>query len=132
MASNETVPAEKFINPMRGLYSTYSITVEDFKKQHPLLLDKYELKTVSDTSRFEVYSLFNEDGDGELMRDKFQTWICDHRLEADTSIRSALKNKNLAFCNWFRDSEKFESPDELILYFVGKITGKHVIKLDKT
>ena len=55
-----------------------------------------------------------------------QTWICDHRLEVTNCVRIALDNRKQSFSNWFCDSEQYSSPDELLLYCLGKQNNLHV------
>ena len=55
-----------------------------------------------------------------------QTWICDNRLEITNCICIALNNRKQAFCDWFHDSEQYTSPDELLLYCLGKQNRLHV------
>ena len=78
------------------------------------------------TSSIKLYAEFSKDGDGELARELVQTWICDNQLEITNCIRIALDNCKQAFCNWFRDSEQYTSPDELLLYCLGKQNRLHV------
>ena len=51
-----------------------------------------------------------------MARELVQTSICDNRLEITNCIRIALNNRKQAFCDWFRDSEQYTSPDELLFY----------------
>ena len=55
-----------------------------------------------------------------------QTWICDNRLEVTNCIRPALKNRKESFCSWFCASKVHPSPDELLLYCLGKQNNLHV------
>ena len=117
---------DQFIRPIRCLYSDYVTTVSKFKEDHGDLLDNYELEDLGDDVGFKLYFEFSKDNDGKLAREMVQTWICDNRLEVTNCIRIALDNCNLSFCNWFRDSEKYSSPDELLLYCLGKQNNLHV------
>ena len=127
MASNEEErEIEKFIRPIRCLYSDYAMTIDKFKDEHGVLLNNYELEDLGDDVEYKLYAEFSKDGDGELARELVQTWICDNRLEVTNCIRIALDNRKQAFCNWFRDSEQYTSPDELFLYCLGKQNRLHV------
>ena len=41
-------------------------------------------------------------------------------------IRIALNNRKESFCEWFCASENHSSPDELLVYCLGKQTNRHV------
>ena len=127
MASfDEEREVDQFIRPIRCLYNDYSTTVSKFKEDHSDLLENYDLEDLGNDVRFKLYSEFSKDNDGELARELVQTWICDNRLEVTYCVRIALENRNQSFCNWFHDSEKYSSPDELLLYCLGKQNNLHV------
>ena len=127
MASNEEErEIEKFIRPIWCLYSDYVMTIDKFKDEHGVLLNNYELEDLGDDAEYKLYAEFSKDGDGELARELVQTWICDNRLEITNCIRIALNNRKQAFCDWFRYSEQYTSPDELLLYCLGKQNRLHV------
>ena len=125
MASNEEDrEVEKFIRPIRNLYTDYAITLNQFKEDNGVLLVNYDLEDLGIDSEYKLYAEFSEENDGELAKELVQTWICDNRLEVSNCIRIALENHKQPFCNWYRDSEKYTSPDELLLYCLGKQTNK--------
>ena len=126
MVANETVFVDPFIKPIRGLYANYITTLERFKKEHSLLLVNYDIILKDDSKDFVIYAEFGEGEDGELVKEKFQTWVAENHLEIHSCIRIALNTKKTSFCEWFRDSEKFKEPDELVLYCLGKMMNKHV------
>ena len=127
MVSNEEDrEIDKFISPIRCLYSDYATTVDKFKEENGDLLVNYELEDLGDDAGYKLYSEFSKENDGELARELVQTWICDHHLEVTNCVRIALDNRNQSFCNWFRDSEQYSSPDELLLYCLGKQNNLHV------
>ena len=127
MASNEEDrEIDKFISPIRCLYSDYATTVDKFKEENGVLLVNYELEDLGDDAGYKLYSEFSKENDGELACELVQTWICDHRLEVTNCVRIALDNRKQSFCNWFRDSEQYSSPDELLLYCLGKQNNLHV------
>ena len=125
-AAEEDREIEKFIRPIRNLYSDYAVTMDQFKKDNGVLLTNYDLEDLGDDKGYKLYAEFSEENDGELAKELVQTWICDNRLEVNNCIRIALENRKQPFCNWYRDSEKYTSPDELLLYCLGKQTNKHV------
>ena len=127
MASNEEDrEIDKFISPIRCLYSDYATTVDKFKEENGTLLVNYELEDLGDNAGYKLYSEFSRENDGELARELVQTWICDHCLEVTNCVRIALDNRKQSFCNWFRDSEQYSSPDELLLYCLGKQNNLNV------
>ena len=127
MASiNEEGVIEKFIKPTRCLYSEYSITIDKFKEENGLLLANHDLEDLGEDLSFKLYGEFTEDHDGEIACESVQTWICDNRLEVTNCIRLALNSKKESFCNWFRSSEEYSSPDELLLYCLARQNNWHV------
>ena len=117
---------ESFVKPIRCLYDEYTTTIEIFKRDNGMLVNDYDIEDLGDDPNLKLYAEFSDENDGELAREGVQTWICDHRLEVNNCIRIALDNKKVSFCNWFRSSEQFSSPDELLLYCLAKQTRKHV------
>ena len=117
---------ESFIRPIRCLYEDYVTTIEVFKHDNSLLVNGYDIEDLGDDPDLKLYAEFSDEKEGELAREGVQTWICDNRLEVTNCIRIALDNKKESFCNWFRASEQFSSPDELMLYCLAKQTAKHV------
>ena len=127
MASvDEDREIEKFVKPVCCLYSEYSISIDKFKEDNGLLLANHDLEDLGEDVSYKLYSEFSEDRDGELARESVQTWICDNWLDVTNCIRLALENRKEAFCNWFRASEEHPSPDELLLYCLGKQNNMHV------
>ena len=127
MASNEdNREIDKFISPIRCLYSDYATTIDKFKEENSALLTNYVLEDLGDDAGYKLYSEFSNENDGELAHELVQTWICDHRLEVTNCVRIALDNHKQSFSNWFRDSEQYSSPDELLLYCLGKQNNLHV------
>ena len=127
MASNEDIKEiENFISPTRCLYRDYATTTDKFKEDNGDLLMNYELEDLGDDAGYKLYSEFSTEKDGELAHESVQTWICDHHLEVTNSVRIALDNRKQSFSKWFRDSEQYSSPDELLLYCLGKQNNLHV------
>ena len=98
----------------------------EFQRENSLLVSNYNIEDLGIDDNLKLYAEFSEDCDGELARETVQTWICDNRLEVTNCIRIALDNCKLSFCNWYRASEQFSSPDKLILYCLARQTRKHV------
>ena len=117
---------EQFIRPIRALYQDYATTIKEFTKEHGVLLTNYELEDLGDDQNLSLYAQFSSENDGELACELIQTWICDNRLDVTNCIRIALDNRKESFCNWFRASEQHSSPDELLLYCLGKQNNLHV------
>ena len=86
----------------------------------------YNIEDLGDDSKLDLYAEFSEEHDRELAHESVQTWICDNRLEVTSCVCIALDNCKLSFCNWYRASEQHSSPDELILYCLGRQNNKHV------
>ena len=126
MATEEAMFVDPFIKPIRGLFANYVTTLKTFKKKHSLLLATYDIILKDDSKDFMTYAEFGEGEDGELVKEKFQTWVAKNRLEVNLCIRIALDTKKTSFSEWFRDSEKYKEPDELVLYCLRKMTNKSV------
>ena len=124
--TEEDRETEKFIRPIRNLYTDYASTLDQFKHDNGVLLTNYDLEDLGNDIDYKLYAEFLEENNGELAKELVQTWICDNHLEVSNCIRIALENHKQPFCNWYHDSEKYTSPDELILYCLGKQTNKHV------
>ena len=132
MASlDEEREVDQFIKSIRKLNKDDSMTVSEFEEAHGDLLENYDLEDLGGDVKFKLYSEFSKDNDGELVRELVQTWICDNRLEVTNCIRTALENRNQSFDNWFRDSEKYTSPDKLLLYCLGRQNNLHVSIFNK-
>ena len=117
---------DPFIKPIRGLFANYITTLKTFKKKHSLLLATYDIILKDDSKDFVTYAEFGEGEDGELVKEKFQTWVAKNCLEVNLCIRIALDTKKTSFSEWFHESEKYKEPDELVLYCLGKMMNKHV------
>ena len=126
MAMEEAVFVDPFIKPIRGLFANYITMLKTFKTKHSLLLATYDIILKDDSEDFVIYAEFGDGEDGELVKEKFQTWVAENRLEVNLCIRIALDTKKSSFSEWFRDSEKYKEPDELVLYCLGKMMNKHV------
>ena len=126
MATEEAMFVDPFIKPIRGLFANYITTLKTFKKKYSLLLATYDIILKDDSKDFVTYAEFGEGEDGELVKEKFQTWVAENRLEVYLCIRIVLDTKKTSFSEWFHDSEKYKEPDELVLYCLGKMTNKHV------
>ena len=114
---------DAFIKPIRCLYEEYAVTIDDFLCANSLLVNNYDIEDLGDDKNLKLYAEFSDEHDGELAREAVQTWICDNRLEVTNCIRIALNNRKESFCEWFHASENHSSPDELLLYCLGKQTN---------
>ena len=126
VTAEEDREIEKFIRPIRNLYTDYATTMDQFKHDNGVLLTNYDLENLGNDKDYKLYAEFSAENDGELAKELMQTWICDNRLDVTNCIRIALTNHKQPFCNWYRNNEKYTSPDELMLYCLGKQTNKHV------
>ena len=117
---------DAFIKLIRCLYKEYASTIDSFLRDNSLLVNGYNVEDLGDDKELNLYAEFSDENDGELAREAVQTWICDNRLEVTNCIRIALDNKKESFCNWFHASKQHPSPDELLLYCLGKQTHHHV------
>ena len=117
---------DAFIRPIHCLYKEYATTIDNFLCDNSLLVHNYDIEDLGDDKDLKLYAKFSEEHDGELARECVQTWICHNRLEVTNCIRIALDNRKKSFCEWFRASEEHPSPDQLLLYCLGKQMNHHV------
>ena len=72
---------EHFITPIRGLYKEYIISVEDLRTKNPELFENKVVDTASVHDGYLIYELYGDGEEGEVMKEKVQTWICDNRQD---------------------------------------------------
>ena len=128
MASSVFAPEiEHFIMPIRGLYKEYIITVDAFTTKNPEILKNKVVDTASVRDGYLIYELFGDGEEGEIVKEKVQTWICDNRLEVTNSVSATLRAKKMSFASWFRMSEENRSPDKLLIYCLSKMSKRHTV-----
>ena len=49
-----------------------------------------------------IYELFDENVEGELIKESMQEWMYDNRQEITLCIRIALKNHECSYAEWFK------------------------------
>ena len=123
---------ECFISPIHGLYKEYIISVDELHEKNPELFDKYVVDTASVQDGQLIYELYGTDEEGEIMKEQVQTWICDNRQDVTRAVGITLRAKETSFSSWFRSSEDNQSPDELIIYCLSKMSQKHTAILNKS
>ena len=92
------VHGERFIVPIRGLYLENRISVEEFKERNAGLMKNRWIETVSSDKGEKIYELFDPNGDGEIIKEALQEWLCDNRLEVTNCISIALRNHERNLC----------------------------------
>ena len=126
------VEIEHFIRSIHGLYKEYVTTIDDFIAKNDELMEDRIIISDSIRDGFLVYEMFGDGEDGELMREKVQTWICDNRLDVTGAVSTTLRAKQVSFEDWFRSSEENRSPDELIIYCLAKMSKHHTVIFNKS
>ena len=123
---------ERFIKPIRGLYKEYVTTIDDFLAKNEEMMEDRIIISDSMRDGFLVYEMFGDGEEGEIIREKVQTWICDNRMEVTNAVSTTLRAKKVTFGDWFRSSENNRSPDELIVYCLAKMSKCHTVIFNKS
>ena len=53
-------------------------------------------------------------------------------MEVSNAVGTTLRTKKITFGDWFRHSEEDRSPDELIVYCLSKMSGRHTVVFNKS
>ena len=131
-ASAFDVEIERFIKPIRGLYKEYVTTIDEFMDKNEEMMEDRIIISDSIRDGFLVYEMFGDGEEGELVREKVQTWICDNRMDVTNAVSTTLRAKKVTFGDWFRSSEENCSPDELIVYCLSKMSRRHTVIFNKS
>ena len=71
----DTAFNELFIGVIRGLYLDQIITVDDFKDRNAELLKNKWIDTRHGTTGEKIYELFDENTEGEIVKECLQEWL---------------------------------------------------------
>ena len=126
------VHGERFIVPICGLYLENRISVEEFKERNAGLMKNRWIETVSSDKGEKIYELFDPNGDGEIIKEALQEWLCDNRLEITNCISIALRNHERSYAEWFKYVDDKSGPDELALYSLSRKYGIHTSVYNKS
>ena len=107
---------EAFVKPIRGLYDKYIVTVDGFKENNAELLKGRWIDTRHGSDGGKIYELFDENSNGELIKENLQEWMCDNRLEITSCISIVLNIHERTYSKWFKYVDECSGPDELALY----------------
>ena len=126
------VHGERFIVPIRGLYLENKISVDEFKERNAGLMKNRWIETVSVDKGKRIYELFDPNGDGEIIKEGLQEWLCNNRLEITNCISIALRNHERTYAEWFKYVDDKSGPDELALYSLSHKYGIHTSVYNKS
>ena len=126
------VHGECFIVPICGLYLENRISVEEFKEHNDGLMKNRWIETVSSDKGEKIYELFDPNGDGKIIKEALQEWLCDNRLEITNCISIALRNHEQSYAEWFKFVDDKSGPDELALYSLSRKYGIHTSVYNKS
>ena len=107
---------EAFAKPICGLYDDYCVTVEGFKDNIAELMKGRWIDTRHGDDGGKIYELFDENTEGELIKESLQEWMCDNRLEITSCVSITLNNHEHSYAEWFKYVDDCSGPDELALY----------------
>ena len=63
-----------------------------------------------------IYELFDENTEGEIVKESLQEWLCDNRHKVTPCISIARNNHQHLYAEWFKYVDDCSGPDELALY----------------
>ena len=90
--------------------------MEGFKENNIELMKGCWIDTRHGKEGVKIYEFFDENMDGELIKEGMQEWMCDNRLEITSCISIALNNHERSYAEWFKYVDDCSGPDELSLY----------------
>ena len=107
----DTAFNELFIGVIRGLYLDQTITLEEFKDRNSELLKNKWIDIRHGSTGVKIYELFDEETEGEIIKESLQEWLCDNRHEITNCISITLRNHERTYADWFRYIEERSGPD---------------------
>ena len=128
----DTAFNELFIGVICGLYLDQIITVDEFKDRNVELLKNKWIDMRHGSSGEKIYELFDEDTEGEIVKESLQEWLCDNRHQITSCILITLHNHERSYAEWFRYIEDRSGPDELALYSLSRKYGIHTAVFNKS
>ena len=128
----DTAFNELFIGIIRGLYLDQTITLDEFKDRNAELLKNKWIDTHHGSAGEKIYELFDEETEGEIVKESLQEWLCDNRLQITNCISITLRNHERTYAEWFRYIEERSGPDELALYSLSRKYGIHTAVFNKS
>ena len=128
----DTAYNEQFVTPIRGLYFEYAISVEEFKERNVGLMKNRWIDTTHGNNGDKIYELFDQQMEGELVKESMQEWLCDNRHQITECIGIALRNHELSYAEWFRHVDANSGPDELAIYSLSRKYGIHTSVYNKS
>ena len=128
----DTAFNELFISPIHGLYLDQTITIEEFKERNAELLKNKWIDTRHGSMGEKIYELFDENTEGEIVKESLQEWLCDNRQQITSCISITLCNHERSYAEWFRYIEDCSGPDELALYSLSRKYGIHTAVYNKS
>ena len=107
---------EAFIKLICGLCDEYKVTVDGFKENNTELMKGHWIDIRHGDNGGKIYEMFDENMEGELIKESMQEWMCDNRQEITSCICIALNNHECSYAKWFKYVDDCSGPDELALY----------------
>ena len=128
----DTAFNELFIGVIRGLYPDQTITLDEFKDHNAELLKNKWIDTRHGSAGEKIYELFDEETEGDIVKELLQEWLCDNCLQIMNCISITLRNHERTYAEWFRYIEEHSGPDELALYSLSRKYGIHTAVFNKS
>ena len=129
---HDTAFNELFISPIRGLYKDSVITVEEFKDRNAELLKNRWIDTSHGAKGEKIYELFDQETEGEIVKESLQEWLCDNRTEIMRCIGISIQNHEMSYAEWFKYVDDKSGPEELALYSLSRKYGIHTAVYNKS
>ena len=123
---------EPFIKPIRGLYDDYCVTVEGFKEHNTELMKGRWIDMRHGDDGGKIYELFDQNMEGELIKESLQELMCDNRREITSCVSIASNNHERSNAEWFKYVDDCSGLDELALYCLSQKYRVHTAVYNKS
>ena len=96
------------------------------------LVDQHWIDTQHGSQGEKIYKLFDQETNGEIIKESMQEWLCDNRTEITRCISITLQNHEMMYAEWFKFVDDKSGPDELALYSLSRKYGIHTAVYNKS
>ena len=128
----DTAFNELFTTSTHGLYLDQVISIDEFKNRNAELLKNKWIDTRHGSNGEKIYELFDENTEGEIVKESLQEWLCDNRQQITSNTSITLHNHKRSYAEWFQYIEDRSGPDELASYSLSHKYGIHTAVYNKS